>query len=225
SPPSLVAPSDPDLIHAVRLAELARHDIETLAADFRLDCSLLAKVGGDVVFVLTANHSQSQGTTSVGHRVPLIPPLGSVFLHDASEQEVDEWLARVPRASTATPEQLRRNLDKVRERGYSLSLMPEPSVDRIALMTDYSSSERLPEHERQMHKMIADTAALYEPDLEEGQGYDLHSIVVPVPGPQGQPPIAMRMSGLPAGATREQAQVWVTALRQAASTAAARLCS
>lgn len=223
SPPSLVAPSDPDLIHAVRLAEMARHDIETLAQEFAVDCAVLAKVGGDVVFVLTASHAPTPNATFVGHRVPLIPPLGSVFLRDAGEPEVDQWLARVPRQSTAAPEHFRRNLDKVRERGYSLSLMPEAPVDRISLMTDYSSSERLPEHERQMQKMIADTAELYEPDLEDGQCYDLHSIVVPVPVPQGQPPIAMRMSGLPAGAPTDQVEQWIAGLSRAATAAASRL--
>lgn len=225
SPPSLVAPSDPDLIHAVRLSEMARRDIEALAAEFKADCSVLAKVGSDVVFVLTANHSDGVHATSVGHRVPLVPPLGSIFLHNAAQSEVDDWLARVPRQSKTTAEEFLDNLGKVRERGYSLSLMPEGSVDRISLMTDYSSSERLPEHEREIQKMIADTAELYEPDLEDGQAYDLHSIVVPVPTPKGQPPIAMRMSGLPGGATTDRIQEWVTGLSRAAASAAARLCS
>lgn len=224
APPSLVAPSHPDLIHAVRLAELARHDIEQLSAAHGVDCAVLAKVGGDVVFVLTSNQSEERTTPSVGHRVPLIPPLGSVFLRDASEAEVQEWLARAPGQGVATVETFRRNLDRVRERGFSLSLMPDPSVDRISLMSDYSSTDRLPKHERLMKQMIADTAALYEPDLDPGETYHLHSIVVPVPGPDDTPPIAMRMSGLPAGATTGQVQEWVEALSRAAASAAARLC-
>jgi DNA-binding IclR family transcriptional regulator len=156
--------------------------------------------------------------------VPLIPPLGSVFLRDASEEDVQEWLARAPGQGAATVETFRRNLDRVRERGFSLSLMPDPTVDRISLMSDYSSTDRLPKHERLMKQMIADTAALYEPDLDPDETYHLHSIVVPVPGPVDTPPIAMRMSGLPAGATTGQVQEWVEALSGAASSAAARLC-
>ncbi len=224
APPSLVAPSDPDLIHAVRLAELARADIEQLSAEHGVDCAVLAQVGGDVVFVLTSNQSKERTTPSVGHRVPLIPPLGSVFLRDAPDEDVEEWLARAPGQGPATVETFRRNLERVRERGYSMSLMPDPSVDRISLMSDYSSTDRLPQHERLMKQMISDTAALYEPDLDPHGTYHLHSIVVPVPGPVDTPPIAMRMSGLPAGATPGQVQVWVDALSRAASSAAARLC-
>ncbi len=224
APPSLVAPSDPDLIHAVRLAELARADIEQLSAEHGVDCAVLAQVGGDVVFVLTSNQSEERTTPSVGHRVPLVPPLGSVFLRDAPDEQVEEWHARAPGQGPATVETFRRNLERVRERGYSMSLMPDPSVDRISLMSDYSSTDRLPQHERLMKQMIADTAALYEPDLDPHGTYHLHSIVVPVPGPVDTPPIAMRMSGLPAGATPGQIQDWVDALSRAASSAAARLC-
>lgn len=224
APPSLVAPSDPDLIHAVRLAELARADIEQLSAEHGVDCAVLAQVGGDVVFVLTSNQSEERTTPSVGHRVPLVPPLGSVFLRDAPDEDVEEWLARAPGQGPATVETFRRNLERVRERGYSMSLMPDPSVDRISLMSDYSSTDRLPQHERLMKQMISDTAALYEPDLDPHGTYHLHSIVVPVPGPVDTPPIAMRMSGLPAGATPGQVQDWVDALSRAASSAAARLC-
>lgn len=221
--PSLVAPSDPDLIHAVQLAESARSDIESLSTEHHVDCSVLAQVGGDVVFVLTANHSCSPVSTSVGHRVPLIPPLGSIFLREAGEEEVQQWLDRAPGASEEVVERFRANLERVRQRGYSLSLLPDPSVDRVTLMTDYSSAERLPSHERRIKAMIADTAGLYEPDIKPGETYDLHSIVVPVPGPPGMPPIAMRMAGLPAQATAERVQLWIDSLTRAATSAAARL--
>lgn len=223
SPPSLVAPSDPDLIEAVRLAETVRSDLEGLCTAHRLDGSVLAKVGGDAVFVLTANHSHTSGVTSVGHRVPLIPPLGAVFLRDADERAVTEWLSKAPSNDAEMQARFRRNLARVRERGYSLSLMPEPSVDRISLMADYSSAERLPQHERRIKQMIADTAGLYEPDLKPGATYELHSIVVPVPGPTGAPPIALRLAGLPAGASVDQVRVWVDGLRRAASSAACRI--
>ncbi|MGW1023906.1 flavin reductase [Streptomyces sp. NPDC002577] len=222
SPPSLVAPSDPDLIHAVRLAESARTDIEALSAEHQVDCAVLARVGGDAVFVLTANRSEAQRHTSVGHRVPLVPPLGAVLLRDAGEEEVDEWLGRSPGYDEETAARFRRDLARVRERGYSLSLLPDLPVDRMGLLADYSSSERLPLHERRFKQMIAETADLYEPDLDPGKTYDVHSIVVPVLGPEGAPQIALRMSGLPSGATAEQIQLWIDSLTRAAAAASAR---
>lgn len=222
SPPSLVAPTDPDLLLAVQFAERARDRIEALAAAHQADCSLLTKVGQDVVFVLTANRSAAPGLVSVGHRVPIVPPVGAVYLVKAGDADVERWLAAAPGQDPETVALLRRKLETVRRQGYSLSLRPEPEVDRISLLHDYSSPDGLPEHSRRFKRLIADTARLYEPELAEGETYSIHSIVVPVPLPDGAPPIALRMAGLPPAETAA-IRSWIDDLRAAARAAGALL--
>ena len=223
SPPSLVAPTHPDVLTAVRLAELARDRIEDLATTHQVDCSVLARVGQEVVFVLTSNHSVASSAVSVGHRVPIIPPIGSVYLIDADEDEVRRWLAGAPGQDDDTVALFRRNLETVRERGYSLSLMSEPPDDRISIVDDYSSPNGLPEHTRRFKQLIAETARLYEPDIVDGEFYSLHSIVVPVPLGVDVPPIALRMAGLRPHATASLVLQWIGDLQQTAQHAARQL--
>lgn len=223
SPPSLVAPTHPDVITAVRLAELARDRIEALATSHRVDCSMLTKVSQEAVFVLTANHSMAPSAVSVGHRVPIVPPIGSVFLTDADDVEVERWLASAPGQDEETVALFRRNLATVRERGYSLSLMAEPADDRVSLINHYSSPHGLPEHTRRFKRLIADTSRLYEPEIVDGETYSLHSIVVPVPLGDGAPPIALRLAGLRPHTDAPVVRQWIADLQQTAAHAGEQL--
>lgn len=223
SPPSLVAPTNPDVITAVRLAELARDRIEGLATSHQVDCSVLTKVGQEVVFVLTANHAVASSSVSVGHRVPMVPPIGSIYLTDADEAEVERWLASAPGQDAETVALFRRNLATVRDRGYSLSLMADPADDRVSLIDKYSSPEGLPEHTRRFKRLIADTARLYEPEIVDGESYSLHSIVVPVPVAEGAPPIALRMAGLRPHTEAAVVRQWIADLQHTAAHAAEQL--
>lgn len=223
SPPSLVAPTHPEVLTAVRLAELARGRIEELATLQQVDCSVLTKVGEEVVFVLTANHSVASSAVSVGHRVPIVPPIGSVFLIDSGEEAVERWLANAPGQDEDTVALFRNNLATVRERGYSLSLMAEAHEDRVSIIDDYSSPHGLPEHTRRLKKLIADTARLYEPEILDGHSYSLHSIVVPVPLGPGAPPIALRMAGLRPHTDAAVVRRWIADLQETAQHAAAQL--
>src|SRR5690606_38296967 len=91
--------------------------------------------------------------------------------------------------------------------------MPETYLARVAVMSDYSGCDVLPEHESRIKQMIAGTAELYEPDTEPGNTYDLHSVVVPVKNSN----IALRMTRLPKAATAAQVQSWIDGLREIAA--------
>jgi DNA-binding IclR family transcriptional regulator len=155
--------------------------------------------------------------------VPIVPPIGSVYLIDADQDEVDRWLARAPGQDEATVALFRRNLETVRERGYSLSLMAEPPDDRVSIVKDYSSPHGLPEHTRRFNRLISDTARLYEPEIVDGETYSLHSIVVPVPLGDGAPAIALRMAGLRPHADAAVVRQWIAHLQQTARHAAKQL--
>ncbi|UDY24582.1 flavin reductase family protein [Nocardioides sp. Kera G14] len=217
SPPSLVAPTSPEIITAVRLAELARDRIETLALTHGADCSVLTKSGNEVCFVLTANHSPVTSGISVGHRMPLVAPLGAVYLTDSDGPEAEAWLASASGQDEETLALLRRNLETVVERGYSLSLTSPESTERMSVIREYSSGGGLPQHARTLKSLIADTTRLYEPEITDGERYSLHSIVVRVPQPAGAPPIALRMGELPADADASVVRQWVADVQEVAT--------
>jgi flavin reductase (DIM6/NTAB) family NADH-FMN oxidoreductase RutF/DNA-binding IclR family transcriptional regulator len=224
SPASLIAPSDPDLIHGVRLAELSRDALESAADDLGAHCAVLAAVGEEAVFVAVADRSPLPSRTFVGSCVPLVPPLGSVFITSSGSVAVRQWLGRLPSADAATHATYVEQLQRVHERGYSLSLADHRSDDDIfTAVRDYSEPGRLPEHERRFKRLITETTGLYEPDLDPDARYDIHSIVVPVVGPLDQVQIALRAANLPRGATGAEVQGWIRRLRDSAAEAAARI--
>lgn len=222
--PSLIATSEPDLVHGIRLAEYARDQIEAVAEEFHAECSVMTPVGEDAVFIAMAVRSAEPSNVSLGFHVPLIPPVGSVFISTMGSVAINAWLNRLPDADDETRATYIRQLERVRERGYSLSLRGAHSDrETFTAVRDYSSAGRLPEHERRFRSIIRETAPLYEPDIEPDGVYDLHSIVVPVPGPMGLVQIALRLANLPGGAGGAQVELWTARLREAARVVAERL--
>ena len=221
SPGSFIATPDPELIQAAQLAEIMRSQIEDLSSELEVNCGVLVKIRWDVVQVLAADRKSVDGAFPLGHRQPIIPPLGAAFLVYATVAEVDEWLLRAPDDSPDRRAFYRAQLDKVRESGYSLlAAEPELLQRQQAALSEFELSDRLPRQERAVQQAIAELADLFCPDLSPGQRYDLESIVVPIPTGVALPPMAIRISGMPASVPTEQIESWTDRLKQIAATAA-----
>ncbi|MFC7485658.1 flavin reductase [Knoellia sp. CPCC 206453] len=222
SPRSFIAAPEPELIQAAQLAEGLRVPIEELSAELGVNCGVLAKVGTDAVQVLASDRNPSTEAFALGHRQPIIPPLGAVFMVTSTPEEVDEWLGRVPPGAPDRQEVHRAVLEKVRERGYSLLAVDSELLQRHgAALTEFEQSDRLPRHERAVREVTAELADLFCPDLVPGERYDPASIVVLIPTTADLPPMALRMTGLPQSATTEQIESWVERLKQVAESVVA----
>ena len=130
------------------------------------------------------------GSLAVGHRIPLIPPVGTVFCAQASDEEVERWLSARQGVRGGPWPASGDNLAAVRRNGYSLSLVPQDPTDRVALMSDYSGVDVMPMHERRIRQMISESASLYEPMLDPALTHDLHSVIVPLPTDEEQTRLA-----------------------------------
>ncbi|QNG37874.1 flavin reductase [Geodermatophilaceae bacterium NBWT11] len=216
APGSFVATPDPELIAAAQLAEGIRPAVEALSAELGVNCSVVARVGWDAVQVLAANRSAVDEAFPLGHRQPLIPPFGAVFFAGAPDTEVDEWLARGPGTGVG-----HAHLERVRERGHSMLLADAETHRRHRQALDsFEASDRLPRHERAVAAATSELADLFCPDLHPGTLYDLANIVVPVLTGPGQPPLALRMTGLPPAASTVRIGAWIDRLTQVATTTA-----
>ncbi|MDQ2738440.1 MAG: flavin reductase family protein [Actinomycetota bacterium] len=218
---SFIAAPDPELIQAARLAETIRSEIEDLSTDLGLNCGVLVKIRDDAVQVLAANTGSVEEPFPLGHRQPIIPPLGAVFMVDAPPTEVDDWLRRAP-DDESLREIYRADLDRVRQWGYSV-LASEPGLleRHHAVLSEFERSDRLPRHERAVQKATSELAELFCPDLVPGQRYDIASIVAPIPADVGQPPMAIRLTGLPPSVPTELINSWTDRLTRAAASAGA----
>lgn len=221
SPRSFVAAPDPELIRAAQLAETIRSEVEALSVDFGVNCSIIAKIRSDAVQVLTANGGGVPESAALGHRQPIIPPLGAVFMADATPSEIEEWLQLAPDDSRDRRDLHCSLLDTVRERGYSL-LAAEPELLRRhqAVLAAFEQSDRLPRQEHDVRQATSDLAGLFCPDLVAGRRYDLASIVVLVPTTPDLPPVALRMTGMPNSVLIEQVESWIHGLKRVAAAAA-----
>jgi flavin reductase (DIM6/NTAB) family NADH-FMN oxidoreductase RutF len=218
SPGSFAAAPDPELIQAAHLAETIRAQVEELSMEFSVNCSVLAQIRDDAVQVLaTTSQGSSSDSPPLGHRQPIIPPMGAVFMVDAAPAAVDEWLRRAPDDTRESRDLHRALLDRVRERGYSL-LAAEPHLleRHRAALSAFEQSERLPRQERAVQQATAELAELFCPDLVPGRSYDLASIVVLIPTKADLPPMALRMTGLPGSSPTAQVEAWIDGLKRVA---------
>jgi flavin reductase (DIM6/NTAB) family NADH-FMN oxidoreductase RutF len=218
SPGSFVAAPDPELIQAAQLAETIRSQVEQLSVDYGVNCSVVAKVRWDAVQVLSANQSYAAEPLPLGHRQPLIPPFGAVFMANAPEPDVDQWLQRAQDHSEERRELNRSQLEKVREHGYSLLAAGTEVLQRHqAALSAFEQSDRLPRHERAVQQATSELADFFFTDLLPGERYDLENIVVSIPTREGVPPMALRLTGLPAAMPTEQIESWIDTLKKVAT--------
>ena len=172
----------------------------------------------DALQVLAANHSSMEEPFPLGHRQPLIPPFGAVFMANSSASDIDEWLGRGPDLSDERRELNRAQLARVRDSGYSMLAAGREVLQRHqAVLSAFEQSDRLPRQQRGLQDVTSELADFFFTDLVPGEHYDLANIVVLVAPREGMPPMAIRMTGLPTGASTEQITVWVDALKEMAA--------
>jgi DNA-binding IclR family transcriptional regulator len=105
-----------------RAVDVARDEIRRLAERIDAEIVTSAVVGEEIVIVARAGRPAS-ASLWVGARIPLVPPLGTVFVAWSSDAEIDVWLHRVGASATGSDlERYRAAVAAVRDRGYSVGL-------------------------------------------------------------------------------------------------------
>jgi flavin reductase (DIM6/NTAB) family NADH-FMN oxidoreductase RutF/DNA-binding IclR family transcriptional regulator len=121
SPMSLTA-ADPlgTISEQLRNADMARPEMERIAAELDVMCVALARVEDGVVVAASAGRAHRHSVaTLVGQRLPAGPPFGSLFMAWAPRAAAERWLSDVALPSRSA---LRDCLARVRARGYQLGL-------------------------------------------------------------------------------------------------------
>jgi flavin reductase (DIM6/NTAB) family NADH-FMN oxidoreductase RutF/DNA-binding IclR family transcriptional regulator len=198
----LVAAAERDTLQAVGLAEAVREEIETLAARLSAECALLASTGRDSVYVAVANYSLNRrGSSRLGFHVPIVPPMGALFVGQPGSPDDETWLSRLGRCDESVREAARERLARVRERGWSICLCNgHEKADLEEGIELYTNPHRTPEQERRLLALVQATSALHEPaEILDDQRYDVLHISAPVHDADGQVALVVRLSELPRG--------------------------
>ncbi|MFJ7748826.1 flavin reductase [Arthrobacter sp. NPDC097144] len=218
APLSLSAPFEADLITGVRLAERGRAEMDRLAESFDAECTAMAVIS-DQMAVNVAVAGTGPGTADrLGERIPLMPPLGELCLAWEDADAVDRWLSRALPSDECTPEEYRGRLEAVRSRGWSMTMRGEYKDEQIyEALREYSSGVYTPAQEREIRQIISRTSSSYAPVvLDEGQLYDVDSLLAPVFDSAGKVRLVLRIANLPRQADSAAIQGWADELRRAA---------
>lgn len=224
----LVAVAERETIDAVRLAEIGRDDMEAVAVELNAECSIVAAVGGDVLYVAVENRSPNWRLHSrLGFRVPCAPPLGTLFVGHPGAPSDSEWLNRLGRADQDTIDNSLAQLARARTRGWSISLLGPGDADSLEEVVElYSRAHRTPAQERRLLAAAKERSSLHEPaELSEDSTYDIRNLSVPVRNSRGEVVLVLRLSALPPGASIWQIKLWLQRLQHAAASLEIKLAS
>src|SRR5688500_11080647 len=135
--PALIAVGNAALAStpAARLAEPA---MAALSADLDLECIASTAIGEEIVILARAGNARPLGiNVQPGQRLPLSPPLGTVFVAWSGAEAIDRWLSHLgPEQGEADRERYRQALQTVRERGYSVALGGEGQQRLVQTLRD-----------------------------------------------------------------------------------------
>jgi flavin reductase (DIM6/NTAB) family NADH-FMN oxidoreductase RutF/DNA-binding IclR family transcriptional regulator len=222
SPSGMAAKGDADLISALRLADTARGQVESLAERLGCEAAVLVGVGPDeLTTAYSACAGEAEMAEPLGQRIPLIPPIGEAFVAGGAPDVVASWLARVTPHDPELVEKYRSRLESVARRGAGISILGGGRrVDYARLreaLQDYAAGEMTPAREREFRKLLATTQCFFEDtDLVPSQSYTVGGIVVPVRNPEGDISMVLRVTQLPPDASGQRVEGWIATVKAAA---------
>lgn len=214
--PLSLAASDPlgAMTEQLRQVDIARPEMEQLAADLSARCIATARVNEEIVITASAGRAtKASMSTLVGQRFPYMPPTGSVFAAWDTEAEVDEWLYET--SWPLSREEIKASLAVVRERGFSLGLLSDAQrtfVSTLARLVD----EHPAKPDVDMRELIQNLS-FDPPELSPTVHNEVRLISVPVFGPKGDVVLALTLYEFPKPPDSADVVPYIQRTREAAA--------
>jgi flavin reductase (DIM6/NTAB) family NADH-FMN oxidoreductase RutF len=189
---SLAMPAKAAIGDRLRSVDRARPEMERLSATTGAGCLAVIEGGQDDLVVAASTHESRRGVapTRVGQRLPFAPPLGGLFVAWAPAQQKELWLTRA--TDERQRERLRLVLDRIRSRGFSLSLDGSAHAELELALTRLESEPGL---EPRVQRLLRQVTGDYEPeDLDRVQS--VRQLAAPVFGPTGEVVMYLMLFGL-----------------------------
>jgi DNA-binding IclR family transcriptional regulator len=170
--------------------DMARDAARDLARGTGLEVAVTAPAGDRIVFLARAGEpSAEELSVLVGQHVPLVPPIGSVFVAWGGAKE---WLARAE-----DPDALETVLEAVRHRGYSVGLEARARKGLGLALHDLAGHPADDALRGTVSGYVADLASgRYQlAELVPSRSYDVSFIAAPIFGSDGQVVLALTLLG------------------------------
>lgn len=217
-----------DLLGQMRLADIARQEIEALASEWGVECFASAMVGDEIVVVADAGVPRHALPTRVGQRLPCVPPLGGIFLAWSDRLAIDGWLRRVgPGLTAQDTAAMQEMLATIRCRGFSVG-MARRSHRKIESLLNRSLREIEPERRAVAIDLLAELREDFDPpDADSASLRFARSLAVPVRSPDGAVILTLNVHPLPSPAMAAPGadgfEICVARLRESAARVAAQV--
>jgi len=166
-----------------------------------------------IVIDTVGNASPFGSSLHPGQVIPLVPPLGTIFLAWESDERVERWLKSAkPALTTAEREDQLAMLDAVRARGYGVALESPARRALGEVIRDRSNRGTAVE-------LLADLAhsTYMLRNMENGRRYDVVGIYAPVFNDSSRVEVAITVVGLPSGINAEEISEIAEEVRGAAT--------
>jgi flavin reductase (DIM6/NTAB) family NADH-FMN oxidoreductase RutF/DNA-binding IclR family transcriptional regulator len=222
SPHGMTAGGDAELITSIRLADLARPQIEQLARELGCEAAVLVAVNDtELTTAATAHGGGAQMRHLLGERLPMKPPLGEAYVAWAPQDVIERWLAKAGKDPELVAS-YRRRLESLRGQGYAASLIGPDGAhdhDRLAeLMGQYAAGDLTPAAERALLTRMAELMHFFDTaEFSDEQAYDIGGLMVPVRDSRGEIAMLLRLAQLPGHTPGCQVRHWIDRLRASAA--------
>ena len=197
-------------------ARLAQPQMSALSREFDLECVASTAIAEEIVILARAGTPRPLGiNVQPGQRIPLAPPLGTVFVAWSGPDAIDRWLSHVgPDQSEEDLERYRQALATVRQRGYSVALGGEGQQRLVSALREAG-------HEPRRSRRGGDEYALVE--LAGSTSYRINHIGAPVFGPRGEVALGLFLIGFRGQIAAEEVPRYAERLLDAAEDVTAAL--
>jgi DNA-binding IclR family transcriptional regulator len=161
--------------------DAAAPEMQALSEDLGLNCVASAGIGDEIVILArTGAPRPFEIAVLPGQRLPLLPPIGAVFVAWRPNKEIDAWLRRLGPLGDAAVKRFRQAIDAVRTRGYSVGLEGDAQLLLQALRREGANG---PTVEEGIKGLRNEDYALVEVDPKKT--YRLSHVGAPVFGADG----------------------------------------
>ena len=187
--PALVAVGNAAAARRFEVVDYARDEMRAVAEQLDVQCVAAAALGDEMVILAASGQAPPLGAAvRVGDRVPLVPPLGTVYMAWSAPAEIDRWLRRLgPQATEEELERYRRTVATARARGYSVALEPEARLRLAHALRDRDEVDAVVEdlgHEE--YNLL---------ELDRTTSYSVSVITAPVFDAEGRVALTLNLVG------------------------------
>jgi flavin reductase (DIM6/NTAB) family NADH-FMN oxidoreductase RutF len=198
---SRVMPASADALDQIRIVDLARDHMESLAEELGMECIAVAPVENSIVRLASAGSPPSgRSPVRVGLRLPFEAPMGPLLVAWADPAVQDRWLASVPADHVSEREGHRAALERLRGRGWTISMYSEGFREIDQRLSDLATSElprQADSYLRQLGTNLNGPGAYEFDDLDPREAYQVRNVSAPVFDSEGKVVMYLSLFGFP----------------------------